>query len=454
MHGAEGAANIFDRVKGTVADFVRATHQGDSVAVYTFDNDTQLRSNLRIVTETDKLELLKTIYALQSNGARTYTGKALHDSLSRARELKEQPDAGDRTISIVLFTDGLEDVRGIPNPISIPSNLSLIPKEQPYMFFVSLGELEHEKQLEDFIKSPEMGNRGEVVRDPGASRIEEVAESIRKTIETPPLPKEIKIAAEPLSLDFGQTEPGAVTGRQKLNIRSDGNISASLSVDSNAGVVLFEPNTPLDLKAGQNTFNVSLRCPARIANGMYNIRLSLSPNLTAPNVTATPISINASLTIAHVPLWRRVIKWLALLLVLGLLVVGAMSVIKGEPPWIWLGGLRPDRKLEGEIEVLQPRPVRPEDEYISLTHQQNERVGLKSLIPATSTNNSDAELITVRRNGQKSIRLLRTAGAVWVNKIEVTIQDLYDGDIIEFDNARLRFNWVGHERPVEAEEET
>src|SRR2546426_6454251 len=127
MHGADGASNIFDRVKSTIGDFVRATHQGDSVALYTFDSDTQLRNSIRITTESDRLELLKAIYALQSNGARTYTGKAIHDALSRATELKDQPGASDRTVSIVLFTDGLEDVRGIPNPISIPSNISLIP---------------------------------------------------------------------------------------------------------------------------------------------------------------------------------------------------------------------------------------------------------------------------------------------------------------------------------------
>lgn len=458
MHGADGARNIFDRVKETIADFIHATHEGDSVALYTFDSDTQLRSNVRIGGEIDKRELLKIIGELQSNGSRTHTGKAIHDALARASELKDQPGSKDRTVSIVLFTDGLEDVRGIPNPVSIPSNVSLIPKDQPYMFFVSLGEQEHEKQLEDFVKSPRMGNRGQVVRDPGASRIAEVAESIRKTIEAPPnppAPKEIKLSVEPASLNFGEVEPGQISSRQTLNVRSNTAIAASLILDdfSINGLSLAEPTAPLDVKAGQNTFRVSLKAAPSIGVGQRKIRLTLTPSGTS-NVNATPVSIEANINVVHVPLWRKSIKWIALVLIVAILVIGAMSVVKGEPPWIWIREIGPDKRLEGEIEVIQPRPVRPEDEFISLTHQQSERVTLRSLIPSISTANSDAELLTVRRNGQKSIRLLRTKGVISVNGIEVTILDLYDGDIIEFDDARLRFNWIGHERPVATEEET
>src|ERR1043165_163282 len=81
MHGAGGAANIFDKVKSTIADFIRAAREGDSISLYTFDRDTKLRSNVRITSDLDRRDLLKAIEELQSTGDRTYTGKAIHDAL-------------------------------------------------------------------------------------------------------------------------------------------------------------------------------------------------------------------------------------------------------------------------------------------------------------------------------------------------------------------------------------
>src|ERR1051325_9547509 len=191
MHGVGGTANIFSKVKDAISDFIRSAREGDTLTLYTFDRDTTLRGHIRVSGEIDKSDLLKIVKDLPSEGDRTYTGKAIHDALERAIDLKQRPDAANRTIGIVLFTDGLEDVRGIPNPISIPSNIALLPKSQPYIFFVSVGQA-HEAQLESFVKDLAMGNRGEVIRDPGASGIEAVAERIRTTIEAPAAPSQIK----------------------------------------------------------------------------------------------------------------------------------------------------------------------------------------------------------------------------------------------------------------------
>jgi hypothetical protein len=179
MHGAGGTANIFGKVKDAISDFIRSAREGDTVTLYTFDRDTTLRGNVRISGEIDKKDLLKVVQDLSSEGDRTHTGKAIHDALERAIELRQRSDAADRTVSIVLFTDGQEDVRGLANPISIPSNIDLVPKAQPYIFFVSVGVQAHETQLESFIKNAALESRGEVIRDPGASGIAEVGERIR-----------------------------------------------------------------------------------------------------------------------------------------------------------------------------------------------------------------------------------------------------------------------------------
>jgi Mg-chelatase subunit ChlD len=113
MHGAGGTANIFGKVKETISDFIRSARDGDTVTIYTFDRDTTLRGHIRISGEIDKKDLLKVVQDLPSQGDRTYTGKAIHDALERAIELRQRSDAANRTVSIVLFIDGKEDVRGV-----------------------------------------------------------------------------------------------------------------------------------------------------------------------------------------------------------------------------------------------------------------------------------------------------------------------------------------------------
>src|SRR5689334_4969095 len=220
MHGAGGAANIFGKVKEAISGFIRNAREGDTITLYTFDRDTTLRGHIRVSDEIDKKDLLKIVAEIPSEGDRTYTGKAIHDALERAIELRQRSDAAARTVSIVLFTDGLEDVRGVSNPISIPSNIALVPKAQPYIFFVSVGVQGHEPQLENFVRDPAMENRGEVIRDPGAAGIAEVGERIRKIVEAPTPPPPIQLTVNPSTLSFGQIEPGE-TSKQVIHVSSN-----------------------------------------------------------------------------------------------------------------------------------------------------------------------------------------------------------------------------------------
>jgi hypothetical protein len=52
---------------------------------------------------------------------------------------------GDKTRvqSVVLFTDGKEDVRGIVDPVPISANIDRV--DGTYVVFVSTGEHEHEE---------------------------------------------------------------------------------------------------------------------------------------------------------------------------------------------------------------------------------------------------------------------------------------------------------------------
>ncbi len=449
------AKNIFDKVKSTLGDFISSTKEGDAVIVYTFDEDVKLQARVSITGDIDKRDLLKTINNLQATGKRTYTGKAIHDALERANELLGRSGSSQRTISIVLFTDGLEDVRGIPNPISIPSNVSLVPKDRSYIFFVSLGEHEHEKQLEEFVKNPALAGIGEVVRDPGAAGIKEVGDRIRKKIDAPAPPAEVKVSVEPDSLDFGQIEPGATTGRLALTARSSASTRARVALDdsSDKGIVLVEPKEEVELKTDEATvIKVQLVVASDLPDGARSVRLIVAPQNLAIGATAISGLANARLSLLRVPIWRKALKWLSVFLLLALVALAVVSFLRGEMPSSMWHKWKERNYLEGELEVLQPRAAQAEDEFISLTRLGRERATLSALLSA-ATDGSDAELQSTRKNGSKLIRLCRLQGVIRVNKAEVAIVDLYDGDMIEIGEARLRFNWVGHERPTEADEE-
>lgn len=463
MRGVGGTPDIFARVKDSIAGFIRSTREGDSIALYTFDRDTALRSNVRITADIDKTEVLRIVEQLSADGNRTHTGKAIHDALERATELKNRKDSN-REVSIVLFTDGSEDVRGIPNPITVPSNISLIPKDQPYMFFVSLGAQEHDKQVEDFVKDPAMGNRGEVVRDPGARRMAEVMDGIRKKIEAPPTPKEVNLSVEPSKLDFGQIEPGDATSSQTVNVRTDidRGVRVTLSNYANEGISIVEPTGSVAVKAGENyPLEIQLRSAEGMTDGLRTLTLAITPEASTPNEVIKTVNVEAALNVVRVPLWRKLLKYLVLLLIVLAITVAIASLIKGEPPWIWLPGLVKRAGLEGEIEIIQPRPLRPEDEFISLTQRGENKILLSSLIPKGTTvpgDSADAELSLVKQKGRLRVRLRKTHGIVRVNNVGIADVFVYNEDKIELEGDGLakqefRFHCLDQQRPEEFEGE-
>jgi hypothetical protein len=453
MHGAGGTANIFDKVKEAISDFIRSAREGDTVTLYTFDRDTTLRSHIRISGEIDKKDLLKVVQDLPSEGDRTHTGKAIHDALERAIELRQRTDVVNRTVSIVLFTDGREDVRGLTDPISIPSNIDLVPKAQPYIFFVSVGVQEHEPQLESFVKDPAVGNRGEVIRNPGATRIAEVGERIRELVEAPAPPAPISLTMSPSTLSFGQIEPGETT-KQVIHVKSNAACRVSVVLNnSDSQLSLSDPKDVVPLKSGEDLdIPIQLAAADGAANGALTLTLALTAEPSDATSIATTVNVPATVNILRTPLWRRVLKYVLLLLVMIGIVVAAISVIKGEPPWIWLPAVTEPVTLQGELQIIHPRPPRVEDEFISLTQLHARKISLSSLLANAATDGSDAELEAMKLNRELRINLKRTKGSVYINKIEVANSTIYNDDVIELGDSKLLFSWVNHDRPNGPEE--
>ncbi|WP_334964499.1 vWA domain-containing protein [Nostoc sp.] len=299
MRGVGGTKNIFEPVKNSTTEFVNTASLGDSVTIYTFDKDVTLNADdIKISSNLDRGKLKQIISSLQAEGVRTHTGKAVQKALEHSALLNKRADALGRTVSIVFLTDGLEDVRGIPNPISIPSNTQFLSEQQckPYIFFVSLGLKEHEKQLNDFASNPALCGKGQVLRDPGGVQLNKLAQNIRPVLITPKLDVNLPTA------NLQPVLPGTTT--EPLNINSISNVNGKVSLQledpQQSGIRLIPPDRTIDLVANQATIiPVRLQIPAETKGGASSLRLVLisADQAIAPITIDLPLIIKSKLEI-------------------------------------------------------------------------------------------------------------------------------------------------------------
>jgi hypothetical protein len=450
MKGAGGAQNIFDEVKSAVGEFITNALKGDSVTIYNFDRDTQTRPTVRVFDDADRRDLMGTVKILQANGDRTHTGKAIADALRRAGELGTHEDAASRKVGIVLLTDGLEDVRGIPNPVAIPSSVALIPDNRPYMFFVSLGATKETAVEAAFRQNPRL-SAFQTLERPTKGSLLKLNEQIRPILEQAArrVPAQIHISVSPAVLDFGQTEPGRETSSRTIQIGSNHPVRVRLSSSGVSDVTIVDPSEAIDVKADVPVdVAVRLAVAPGVPNGQRSLRISLEAIEPGADTVASATFAELQLMIHRQPPWQKGLRWIAILLLPLVLVVAAYSVIKGQGPWVLWRSWRERDHLEGEIEIIRPRPSPLEEGRVSLSAMRCQRTSIGALISSGSLFDSDADLFTTLKNSTKRVRVQRTRGTVRVNGVEAAVADLYDGFLVEFGDAKVRFNWVGHEEPV------
>jgi hypothetical protein len=109
-------------------------------------------------------------------------------------------------------------------------------------------------------------------------------------------------------------------------------------------------------------------------------------------------------------------------------------------------------RLEGELEILRPRTA-PDAAFVGLPKLQANEVALSAILPLDLLSGSDARLFVRRRDGRKKIWIASQGGPLRVNDVETPMSELYDSDTIEIGDAKLRFNRVGDERPIESHQE-
>ncbi len=545
MRGAGGTKNIFNQVKNSITEFVNTARLGDTVTIYSFDKDVTLQTqNIPISSNSNRGQLKKIIASLKADGVRTHTGKAVQKALQHSALLNQRSNALGRTVSILFLTDGVEDVNGIPNPVSIPGNTQLLRQQQckPYIFFVSLGQKEHEKQLNNFANNPALCGKGRVLRDPGGVELNRLAQNIRPVLIEPKLdvnlptiklqpvspgtvteafninsisnvkntvnvklqdpkktgirlvspnnridlaankptsiPVRLKIPAnveggvsglqlvlasenkviapitvdlpvnikaklqiQPTKIDFGSVEVGEKTSTQTLIVRSNISGNARLQLQESQGISVVQPDARISLQFGETKIPVQLQIADNNSEGDRTFSLQLVPE----NPIASPIAASVQLNIL-IPLWRKIITWSLLILLVLLIALIVICLIQRQTPLELLQDIRNRKNLEGALIILEPPPKSSQDEEISLANLCKSKVRLSDLIPIIAVTDSDAELITVREAGKKNIDLRCLKGNLFINSKEVTTDELYDEDIIEIGNVKLQFNWIEHQR--------
>jgi hypothetical protein len=306
MVGEGGTKNIFGQVKETIAEFVNKSESGDSIAIFTFDDDTTLRSSLNVTGQTEQQSAKQIIQQLQANGQHTHIGKALQDALKYSIKLESRPNLATRTTSIILFTDGIEDTAGLANPVSIPSNLALVSNlnRKPFVFLVSLGEKEHESQLDQFANNPALNNRGLVLRSPGAANLLQAGERIRQTArDATPLPP--KVIAQPQTvqtmIDFGQIIPGGETAKQILQVRNNVPAKIAIQLESNGSkdISLLEPTAPISVIPNTNTeLPIRLKVSDNAIAGTRALKFTLVPEIDQSNTEPRNATVAGNVTIS------------------------------------------------------------------------------------------------------------------------------------------------------------
>lgn len=113
---------------------------------------------------------------------------------------------------------------------------------------------------------------------------------------------------------------------------------------------------------------------------------------------------------------------------------------------------RKKNRLEGELEILSPRTA-ADAAFVGLPKLQANEIALSSILPLDALAGSDARLFVRCKAGRKKVWIAAQEGSLRVNDVDTPMSELYDADTIEIGDAKLRFNRIGDERPLENHQE-
>jgi hypothetical protein len=404
-----GGNNIFPDVKASLDSFVREASDGDTVTLFTFDANVVPRASMDI-RGAARDDLVTAVDSLEAEGKRTHLGLAIREGVKRAEMLRNRGDKT-RVQSVVLFTDGKEDVRGIANPVPIAANLDRV--DGTYVFFVSMGAHEHEEQLDDFARRIEHGT---VLRAPAREAIRDVARRIRSIVAPPPA----VVTLAPAVVDLGDVRRGK-SAEAEIAVDAGRPVQVALQlVDAPRGITM-QPQT--------------VKTPARVRLH-FDVAGEAEPGRGAFTLKAANATTRGTIDVTK----PSPLRWLALLPVAALLA------------WLARSRYRKDHELEGELEILRPQ-VAPDAAFVGLPRLAASELALSRVVPPDALGGADARLFVRRHAGKKEVWIAASGGALRINDIETPTSALYDADTIAIGDATLRFNRAGHERTATPAEE-
>lgn len=413
MRGVGGTENIFDDVKDSIRTFVRESSEGDSVSIFTFDSGARLQSSTEI-RGTAREDLDTIVDGLQAEGNRTHLGLAIAKGLERAESSRASRPDPTRNRAVVLFTDGKEDIHGIPDPVPIRSNIERAG--DTHIFFVSMGE--HEPKLDAFAAAT---RHTTVLRAPTRAAIRTVAQQIRAKLPAPKPPAPPAITVSPQTIDFGEVILGQSSEERELTITTDKPVRVDVRLSTAPGISM----APLK--------NIAL--PARVTLRV-DVAEDATPGAAKLTIHAGTAAATGSVSIVKPSPLIRAAQWLV---AIALLAAIAFFVYARH---------RKNSRLEGEIEIVRPR-LAPDAAFVGLPALRTSEVALSAIVPPDALAGSDARLFVRRRNGIKKVWISAQGGPLRINDVETPMSELYDADTIRIGDAQLRFNHVGHERTQE-----
>ncbi len=204
-------------------------------------------------------------------------------------------------------------------------------------------------------------------------------------------------------------------------------------------VSMGEHEPQLDDFAAKTERTTVLKAPT--AEAIRNIAREIRAHIPPPPPPPTPkrrvVPAPKPLTVERPFSVAKVLIALAILVLIGFLLIRQQ---------------RKKNRLEGELEILRPRAA-PDAAFVGLPKLQANEVALSAILPLEVLGGSDARLFVRRKGGRKKVWIAAQNGSLRINDVETPMSELYDADTIEIGDAKVRFNRVGDERPMESNQE-
>lgn len=243
---------------------------------------------------------------------------------------------------------------------------------------------------------------------------------------------------------------GDPTRRQVVVLFTDGKedvrgIENAVRIDSNldrvGGTFIYfvsmgDHEPQLDDFAAKTERTTVLKAPTAeaIRNVAREIRARIPPPPPPPKPTQEIVETPQPLPV------ERSFPLVKTLIALALLALIAFFLIQQQ---------RKKNRLEGELEILRPRAA-PDAAFVGLPKLQVSEIALSAILPLEALGGNDARLFVRRKRGRKKVWIAAQSGSLRINDIETPMSELYDADTIEIGDAKVRFNRVGDDRPLES----